>query len=173
MPNVGNTPPDYTVPLGQVRALIGDFEAVPLTPPVLGQGEYLWFGDDALQGFLNVYLDNPRRAAAQALRTIASSQALLLKKFSADDLSVDGPAISEVIRKLAAELDKQADAIDAVVDIFQLADIGTTAKFVPEGMPAEASWSIGRVSYSSWTAFDPFALTGGFEQDGGILWEQD
>jgi hypothetical protein len=171
MPNVGNFPPDYTVPLGQVRALIGDFEAVPLVPNIPGQGDYLWFGDDALQGILNVYLDNPRRAAAQALRTIASSQSLLLKKFSTDDLSVDGPAISEALRKLAIELDKQAADIDALVDIFELADIGTAAKFVPEGMPSETTWIVGRASYYPFVTFNPFGLYGGYEQDGGLLLE--
>jgi len=173
MPNVGNFPPDYTIPLGQVRALIGDFEAIPLVPPVLGQGEYLWYGDDALQGILNVYLDNPRRAAAQSLRTIASSQALLLKKWSSDDLSVDGTAISEALRKLAAELDKQADDIDALVDIFELAEIGTTIKFVPEGMPSEVTWIIGRAAHYPFITFDPWAIQGGYTQDGGILWEND
>ncbi len=145
MPNVGNYPTDFTIPLGQVRALIGDYEAIPLVPPVAGQGDYLWFSDDALQGFLNVYLDNPRRAAAQALRTIASSQALLLKKFSADDLSVDGAAIAESIRKLASDLDKQASQEDGLLDIFELADIGATEKFIPEGLPATTWWRIGRI----------------------------
>lgn len=171
MPNTGNFPPDYTIPLGQVRALIGDFDAVPLVPPVAGQGDYLWFSDDALQGILNVYLDNPRRAAAAALRTIASSQALLLKKFSTDDLSVDGTAISEALRKLAMELDKQADDLDALIDIFELAEIGTTAKFVPEGMPSETTWIIGRTSYYPFVTFDPFMLPGGYQQDGGLLLE--
>lgn len=149
MSNVGNTPPDYTIPLGQVRALIGDFEAVPLTPPVAGQGEYMWFGDEAIQGLLGVYNDDPRRTAAQALRIIAGSQALLLKKWSADDLSVDGPAISEALRKLAGELQAQADKDADTLDIFELAELGTTTKFVPEGMPPEVAtyWIVGRQVY--------------------------
>jgi hypothetical protein len=157
MSNVGNTPPDYTVPLGQVRALIGDFESVPLTPPVLGQGEYMWFSDEAIQGFLNVYGDNPRRAAAQALRVIASSQALLLKKWSADDLSVDGPAISEALRKLAAELDAQVDKENEAVDIFELAEIGTAMQYLPEFIvpPANTLVIYGRQTYE-FTTLNPY-----------------
>jgi hypothetical protein len=172
MPNVGNSPPDYTVPLGQTRALMGDFEAVPLVPNVPGQGEYMWFGDEALQGILNVYLDNPRRAAAQALRIIASSQALLLKKWSADDLSVDGAAIATALIKLAAELDAQADLIDSQVDIFVLADVGMAAKFVPEGMPSETTWIIGRSAFYPFVTFNPFGIYGGYQQDGGLLLEE-
>jgi hypothetical protein len=148
--NVGNTPPDFTIPLGQLRGLIGDFEAIPLVPPVLGQGEYMWFGDDVLQGFLNVYNDNPRRAAAQALRTIASSQALLLKKWSADDLSVDGPAISEALRRLAGELDSQVDNEQSTVDIFELVELGGTVEYLPEFIypPTNSVVIYGRHTYT-------------------------
>jgi hypothetical protein len=86
---------------------------------------------------------------------------------------VDGPAIAESLRKLAAELDKQADDIDALVDIFELAEIGTTQKFIPEGTKAETTWIIGRAANYPFVTFDPFGITGSFEQDGGILWEQD
>jgi hypothetical protein len=157
MPNVGNTPPDYTIPLGQTRALIGDVDATALSPVVPGQGEYMWFGDEELQGILNVYSDNPRRAAAQALRIVASTQALLLKKWSADDLAVDGPAISDALRRLAADLEAQVVREEATLDIFELADIGTAAKFVPEGMPSASTyWIYGRIAYP-FTTYDPFA----------------
>lgn len=119
--NVGIAPPDYSTTVGQFRALIGDTDFVELDPPVSGQGEYDWYGDDAITGLLSVYGDNPKRAAAQALRTIASSQALLLKKWSADDLSVDGAAIAEALRKLAKDLDEQANTSDSAVDIFKIA----------------------------------------------------
>jgi hypothetical protein len=118
--NVGATPPDYSTLVGQVRAVIGDTDSVDLIPPVAGQGEYLWYGDAAITGLLTVYGENPKRAAAQALRTVASSQALILKKFSTDDLTVDGPAIAEALRKLAKDLDDQANGDEANVDIFEL-----------------------------------------------------
>ena len=150
MSNVGNTPPDYTIPLGQVRALIGDFEAVPLSPPVPGQGEYMWFGDEALQGLLNIYGDDPRLTAAQAFRTIASSQALLLKKWSADDLSVDGAAISEALRKIASDLEEQVVRDGSMLDIFELAEIGGSVELTPEGTTPVIGtyWIYGRQTYS-------------------------
>lgn len=120
MANPGATPIDYTTPVGQFRALVGDTESVALDPPVAGEGDYAWFGDDQIEGLLSVYGDSVKRAAAQANRLIASSQALLLKKWSADDLSVDGAAIAEALRKLAKDLDWQADAEEAGLDFFVL-----------------------------------------------------
>lgn len=119
--NAGIAPPDYSTPVGQFRALIGDTDYVELDPPVAGQGDYDWYSDAAIGGLLTVYDNNVKRAAAQALRTIASSQALLLRKWSADDLSVDGAAVAEALRKLAKDLDDQADNAAATTDIFTLA----------------------------------------------------
>ena len=135
MVNEGVTPPDYGSTVGQVRVLIGDTDAIDLVPPVTGQGEYSWYSDDELMGLLTVFSDNVRRAAAQALRTVAASQALLLKKWSADDLSVDGARVAQVLRELADSLDEQADNADAALDIFQISYPGANREFVPEGMP--------------------------------------
>jgi hypothetical protein len=47
-------------------------------------------------------------AAARCLETIAGSQALLLKSWSSDDLTVNGDRIAESLRKLAAQLREEA-----------------------------------------------------------------
>lgn len=134
MSNKGVAPPDYSTPVGQFRALIGDTEWHELVPAEEGFGDYAFYGDDAIEGLLAVY-PNIKRAAAQALRTIAASQALLLKKWSTDDLSVDGAAIAEALRKLAAGLDEQADNEDSNVDIFELIPLATQPKIHPELAP--------------------------------------
>lgn len=133
--NIGNTPPDYSTPVGQVRVLIGDIEAQPLTPVVPGQGEYMWFSDEAIQGLLDVFNESVKRAAAAAIRTVASSQALLLKKWSADDLSVDGATVARSLRDLASDLDAQAEADEGSIDIFELTTIGGDAECAPELFP--------------------------------------
>ncbi len=133
MVNKGVTPPNYSTTVGQTRALLGDTDSVPLNPVESGFGEFMWYSDDELTGLLTVYSDNPRRAAAQALRTVASSQALLLKKWSADDLAVDGPAIARALRDLARDMDDQADNEAAAKDIFELVPMaGAHKRIHPE-----------------------------------------
>lgn len=168
MPNQGVTPPVFTTTVGQVRALLGDTDAIPLDPVVAGQGEYSWFSDDEITAILSLYGDNPKRAASRLLITVAGSQALLLKKWSADDLSVDGAAIAEALRKLAAQLQQEADSGDASADIFLVSYPGRrNAVLWPEGFPAPIGARVGRaIEYPDGEDGD-FA---GFIQDGGILW---
>ena len=156
MSNEGVTPVDYTSLVGQVRALIGDTESIALDPPVAGQGEYMWYSDGALTGLLSVYGDNPLKAAAQGLRIVASSQALLLKKWNADDLGVDGAAIAEALRKLAADLDKQASEGIASIDIFEISDVRTDETTAFELFP-----------YGDYSGY--LASVDELEQDGGLL----
>lgn len=148
MVNQGVTPPNFATTVGQFRALIGDSDAIELDPPVAGEGSYVWFSDAEIQAFLVLYSENPKRAAARALMTIAGSQALLLKKWSADDLSVDGAAIAEALRKQAQNLMDDADKAEALTDIFAVSYPGQGGgDFVPEGMspPFGARVKWGRV----------------------------
>jgi len=105
MANEGVAPPNFTTDVGQVRVLLGD--TVPENI-VGGVGEYNYFGDDELNAFLTMYGDNVKLAAARGLETISMSQALLLKSWSSDDLTVNGDRIAESLRKLAAQLREEA-----------------------------------------------------------------
>ena len=163
MVNQGVVPPNYATSIGQVRVLIGDTDAIALVPPVVGQGEYSWYSDDELAGLLSVFGGSVRRASAQAIRTVAASQALLLKKWSADDLSVDGARVAQVLRELADSLDAQADAEDAALDIFAISYPGQIRQYAPEGMPLP----IGRVLVDQL----PYVDGDGFTQDGGLLYD--
>jgi hypothetical protein len=130
--NAGVAPPNFATSVGQFRALIGDTDAIGIDA---GIGEYVWFSDEEINAFLTMYSDNVKSAAARALYTIAGSQALLLKKWSADDLHVDGAAIAEALRKQAKDLQDEVAAGDAAVDFWAISYPGQTTEYVPEGFP--------------------------------------
>lgn len=88
---------DYTTPIGQVRLIIGDLDLANQI-----------FGDTELEGFLSITRDSVKRAAAEALDTIASSEALISKKITTQDRSSDGPAVADALRKHAASLRSRA-----------------------------------------------------------------
>ena len=105
MANEGVAPPDYTTDVGKVRVLLGDTNPTDIS---LGEGTYMYFSDDEIGAFLTMYGDNVKLSAARCLETIAGSQALLLKSWSSDDLTVNGDRIAESLRKLAAQLREEA-----------------------------------------------------------------
>jgi hypothetical protein len=105
MANSGVSPVNFSSDTGKVRVLLGDTEAENV---VDGVGDYMYFGDDEIGAFLTMYGENVKLASARAMETIASSQALLLKSWSSDDLSVNGDKIAESLRKLAAQLREEA-----------------------------------------------------------------
>ena len=92
---------DPTTTIGQVRLLCTDLDEVsPL------------FTDAQVSAFLAMESANVRLAAAQALDTIASSEAMVSKKIRTQDLQTDGPAVAEELRARAASLRKQTERID-------------------------------------------------------------
>lgn len=110
MANLGAAPPDYDTEVGQVRALLGDTDPTDVS---MGVGTYMYFGDDEINAFLTMYGHNVKLAAARCLETISMSQALMLKSWSSDDLSVHGDRITESLRKLAAQLREEAISDEA------------------------------------------------------------
>ena len=89
---------DPTTSIGLVRLLATDLdEEAPL------------FTDAQITAFLTLEGNVPRLAAAQALDTIASSEALVSKKIRTQDLSTDGPAVAKELRDRATELRRQVD----------------------------------------------------------------
>jgi hypothetical protein len=107
MANFGVSPVDYDTDVGKVRVLLGDTEAENVES---GIGEYMYFSDAEINAFLDMYGDNVKLAAARAIEVIAASQALLLKSWSSDDLTVNGDKIAESLRKIAAQLREEAIA---------------------------------------------------------------
>lgn len=89
---------DPTTSIGLVRLLATDLdEESPL------------FTDAQITAFLTLEGSNTRLAAAQALDTIASNEALVSKKIRTQDLSTDGPAVAKELRDRATELRRQVD----------------------------------------------------------------
>lgn len=87
----------------QVRLLIGDTEQEI-------------FEDTEIEAFLTINEGSIKRAAADALDTIASSEALLSKKISTQDRSTDGPAVADALRKHADALRARAKEEEDVVE---------------------------------------------------------
>lgn len=102
---------DYTTPTGQLRLLISDVDE---TNQVLS--------DDMIDGYLAMWgvttgditasRATVKRAAADALDAIATSEALVSKVIRTQDLSTDGPKTATALRDHAARLRAQADVDD-------------------------------------------------------------
>lgn len=108
MSNSGVAPVDLGSDVGKVRVLLGDTDPVNVVNNV---GEYLFFSDSELESILSMY-NSPQMAAARCLDTIAGSQALLLKSWSSDDLTVNGDRIAKELRELAKQLRAEAMAAE-------------------------------------------------------------
>lgn len=92
---------DVRTQIGLIRLLIPDKEG---TEPL--------FQDEELSAFLILEGDE-RRAAALALETLASDQALTQKAIRLLDLNTDGAKVADSLLKRAARLREQAAAQDA------------------------------------------------------------
>lgn len=108
-------------------------EPTPETSPLVGQvrllmadvGSVKYLDDEQVTGYLDLNDGNVRRAAADALDAIATSEALVGKVIRTQDLQTDGTKVADSLRKhadrlreLAASEDEEADSWDGfdVVD---------------------------------------------------------
>lgn len=89
---------DYSTDAAKVRLLISDIDS---TAPI--------FNDEAIAAFLVIAGDSIKRAAASALMVMAANETLTQKRIKLLDLSTDGPAEAEALRKLAEQYRKEAD----------------------------------------------------------------
>jgi len=102
---VTSTPYDLD-PIGMVRLLANDTT----------DAEDTLFSDDEIAAFLQMEAGVVKRAAAQAIDTIADNEALLSKAIRTQDLETDGPKVADALRKRAAALRAQADTEEAKAD---------------------------------------------------------
>ena len=110
--NVGVYPPDYTTLAGKVRVLVGDTDPAPMTDTGdTTHGQYAWYSDVELEALGDLNGGNPKRVAIWVLGIVPLNQAMLLKKWTSDDLVVDGPAIirgmEATLKRLSAEVDAE------------------------------------------------------------------
>jgi hypothetical protein len=112
--NVGVNPPDFTTLAGNVRLLTGDTDPEPMTDESdTTHGQYAWYSDEELEALGELFHSSPKRVAIHVLSIVAVNQAMLLKKWTTDDLAVDGPAIIKgieaTLKRLSGEADKEDD----------------------------------------------------------------
>lgn len=109
---------DTATNIGKTRMLIPDRD---LSSAV--------FQDVEIQAFLDLNDASIRRAAAEALETIASDQAMTLKVIRLLDLSTDGRAVSQALLERAARLREAADQADEDAEdgLFDYAEMVTGA----------------------------------------------
>ena len=123
VPNTPVKPSTETVSVnGVVKADPGDYSlddglglitfvvAPPLDEDVVITYQHSLLSDAQLQEFLDVEANDVKMASAQALDSIASTQALILKKIKVLDLTTDGPALAKALRDQAESLRKQAQS---------------------------------------------------------------
>lgn len=118
----GIFPPQRTTNIGKVRVLVGDLvERVDPEFPT-AEAEYL-FADVDIQAYLDLNGDNPKYAAADALDTMATNEAMILKKIRTEKLQTDGPAVANAIRLHAASLRARARQEDEALDAAESVEI--------------------------------------------------
>ena len=135
-------PPDYSTPVGKVRALIPDVEEVDWEND--GNASYM-FTDNHLEGFLSLYpaIENPddvdytstvhiRRAAADAVDALATSEALISKVIKTEDLQTDGAKLANALIVRAQQLRRQAEKEE---DDLNAATAFTVVDFQPARQP--------------------------------------
>lgn len=79
-----------------------------------------------------------KRAAAAALETIATSEALLSKKIRTQDRSTDGPAVADALRKHAWRLRQEADQAEGQDSFFEISTVTERAPI--EGEETRCPW---------------------------------
>lgn len=103
---------DLSTDTGKVRLLIPDNKSA----------SYI-LEDDEIEAFLNLET-GVKRAAAMALETIASNEALVLKVIRLLDLQTDGAKVADSLLKRAALLRKQAEEDELIAgDGFEIAEM--------------------------------------------------
>ena len=113
---------DPTTDRGRVRLIITDTDST-----------HEIFNDGEIDAFLDLSDQDIRLASAQALDTIASSEALVQKRITQMDLSTDGPAVARALRDHAETLRQQVnegsafDWAEMVVGSFSAREIARKA----------------------------------------------
>lgn len=98
---------DYTTDVGKVRALIPDVEEIDYDDS--GTASFL-FASEQIEALLGINGDNVRRAAADALDALATSEAYISKVIRTEDLQTDGAKVANAISLRAQRLRDAADA---------------------------------------------------------------
>lgn len=99
------TPPDYDTALGQVRLRVLDNRQLDWDGS--GNASYM-FSDDEIGAFLAMEDGNVLLAAASVLEAWAMDMLRIMKHIRTNDLSTNGPAVADAMRKQAYQFKQQA-----------------------------------------------------------------
>lgn len=128
MVNKGIAPLDPTSGVGQFRLAFGDAEYEDLEPAEAGFGDYKFWSDLEIQGFLVQSRDSINRAVGYAWLKLSGAAALQSQSVKDYDLAVDLTKRAGELRATAQYYFGLADAddvFDGVNDTFDLFDVST------------------------------------------------
>ena len=116
-------PIDFTEPVGQVRLLVNDVDETNFV-----------FQDEEITAFLAIEGGSVKLAAAQAIDSQATNEALAAKVLKDHELTTDGAKLADAMRKHAAALRAQARDDEDREGYFEVVD------FTGGGPPELADW---------------------------------
>lgn len=124
------TPPDFTSPVGMVRALIPDIE--PLTNPntPADPAEFI-FSDGHLTALLAMSFGSPLLAGAMACEVLGTSETIIAKTITTQDLATDGPGLMKAYLARGAQLRTEALRQDNQEDYDVAASVFIFQPFYP------------------------------------------
>lgn len=113
---------DYSI--NPTTGLITFVSAPAIDDPIVVTYEHALLSDEDILAFLELNDGNVRRAAADALDTIASSESLIQKRITILDLKTEGDAVAKSLREHAKRLrDAEMDATEEDDDLFDYAEM--------------------------------------------------
>lgn len=137
MANIGQTPPDYSAPIGRFRLLAQDTNYIDLNPVVTGQGSYDLFSDAEVSGYIAMFEGySMYRSVAAAYLAMAGRAAMAAKMTKDFDLQVDLTKRQAALNEAAAAFQERAEEEDLRNGV--LSDFGLTA---PANAPTLAQLS--------------------------------
>ena len=126
---------DFSTAVNQVRALIPDIEQLPNAADPTAPDEFM-FSDAHLTAFLVLNANDVRLAAADACEVLGTSEAIILKVITTEDLVTDGSKLMAQYLARAKQLRDTAAGVGTdQVDGFDIVPyhLPWSRRFWPEG----------------------------------------
>jgi hypothetical protein len=136
----GVWPVDPTTPVGQIRNVIGDYNAVEYTPPEPGYRDFAAFSDAELEALLAMALDSTPRAVGYAYLKIAGLAANESVEWASDDLRLNLARRASELREIATAWFDIADSSLSGEDYFEIVSTGKEPEPWPEAATRVWLW---------------------------------
>ena len=132
MANQGVAPLDPTTDVGRFRLLFGDVTYVPLDPPQTGFGDYNYWSDDEIEGFIASGNGSVTSGLGWAYMSLSALAAQESKSVRDHDLTVDLTKRAGDLRATALMYFQQADD--------EAGAAGEAFMIVPTGVQSPGVW---------------------------------